>query len=92
MLVSGRERCHTINLAYGKGHSLVSMAEFVGEVLDVEPAITIEPSRLGEVTHYVANIGKARALLGYEPKTALRDGIRKAVQWSVEWWDSHPDD
>ena len=90
MLVSGRERCHTINLAYGKGHSLVSMAEFVGEALDVEPNITIKPSRVGEVTHYVANVGKARALLGYEPKTVLRDGIRQAVQWSTEWWDSHP--
>ena len=66
------------------------MAEFVGEALDVEPNITIKPSRVGEVTHYVANVGKARALLGYEPKTVLRDGIRQAVQWSTEWWDSHP--
>ncbi len=90
MLVSGRESCHTINLAYGKGHSLVSMAEFIGEALDVEPNMTIEPSRVGEVTHYVANVGKAKALLGYEPKTVLRDGIRQAVQWSTEWWDSHP--
>ncbi|MEZ4516751.1 MAG: hypothetical protein R3C44_07895 [Chloroflexota bacterium] len=26
------------------------------------------------MTHYVANIGKARALLGYEPSVSLREG------------------
>ena len=58
-------------------------------VVGVEPRITVEPSRVGEVTHYVANIGKARALLGYDPKQPLEEGIRKAVQWSTEWWRAH---
>ena len=48
-----------------------------------------EPARVGEVTHYVANIGKARALLGYAPKTRLREGIHQAVAWSVKWWEDH---
>lgn len=86
LLVSGKEVNQTINLAYGKGNSLVSMAEFVGETLGIEPDMTIEPPRVGEVTHYVANIGKAHALLGYSPQTSLREGIRKAVAWSMDWW------
>jgi UDP-glucose 4-epimerase len=86
LLVSGKAANQTINLAYGQGNSLVSMAEFVGEALGVKPEITIEPSRVGEVTHYIANIGKARALLGYDPKTSLRDGIFKAVSWSMNSW------
>ena len=73
------------NLAYGRGESLVTMARYVGEVLGVEPAIRVEASKVGEVTHYVANIGKARALLGYDPKTPLREGIARAVVWSREW-------
>ncbi len=76
---------HTINLAYGQGKSLVSMATYVGEALGIEPNMTVEPSRVGEVTHYVANIGKARTLLGYQPQTGLRDGIFKSVAWSREW-------
>jgi UDP-glucuronate 4-epimerase len=48
--------------------------------------MTIRPSQVGEVTHYVANVGKARALLDYNPQTPLREGIRKAVAWSLEWW------
>ncbi len=82
LLVSGKDKNHTINLAYGQGQSLVDMAKYVAETLGVEPDMTVEPSRVGEVTHYVANIGKARTLLGYEPKTPLRDGISKSIDWS----------
>jgi len=82
VLASGSEKNHTINLAYGQGHSLVTMAEFVGETLGIEPKMTVEPSRVGEVTHYVANIGKARAILGYNPQTPLKEGIQRAVEWS----------
>lgn len=88
-LVSGEEANQTINLAYGQGNSLVRMARYVGEALGVEPEMSIEPSRVGEVTHYVANIGKARALLDYEPTTSLREGIHKAVDWCTEWWETH---
>ncbi|MCA9956604.1 MAG: NAD-dependent epimerase/dehydratase family protein, partial [Anaerolineales bacterium] len=85
-LVSGEIENHTINLAFGQGNSLVNMAQYIGEALGIEPDITIEPSRVGEVTHYVANIGKAHALLDYQPTTSLRDGIHKAVAWSTDWW------
>jgi UDP-glucose 4-epimerase len=86
LLVDGRDANHTINLAYGQGNSLITMAEYIGEALGVQPEITIEPSRVGEVTHYVANIGKARALLDYTPKTPLREGLEKAVEWCTAWW------
>jgi UDP-glucose 4-epimerase len=85
LLVSGRDANHTINLAYGQGNSLVTMAELIGEALGIKPKMTVEPARVGEVTHYVANIGKARALLNYDPKTPLKEGIQKAVAWSMEW-------
>lgn len=85
VLVSGKDKNHTINLAYGQGQSLVDMANYVAETLGVEPNMTVEPSRVGEVTHYVANIGKARSLLGYDPTTKLRDGITKAIAWSEEF-------
>ena len=88
-LVSGEIKNHTINLAYGQGNSLVDMAKFIGEELNKELDMTIEPSRVGEVTHYVANIGKAHALLGYTPQTTLRQGIQKSVAWSIDWWKKH---
>ncbi|MCB8942462.1 MAG: NAD-dependent epimerase/dehydratase family protein [Ardenticatenaceae bacterium] len=89
-LVNGEIGNHTINLAFGQGNSLVNMAKFIGEALGIEPDMTIEPARVGEVTHYVANVGKARALLDYDPQTSLRDGIHKGVAWSMDWWAKHP--
>jgi len=85
-LVNGEIANHTINLAYGQGNSLIDMANFIGEALGKSPNMDVEPSRVGEVTHYVANIGKARALLDYLPQTPLREGIRKSVEWSLDWW------
>ena len=86
LLVNGKSANQTINLAFGQGNSLIKMAEYIGEALGIEADMHIEASRIGEVTHYVANIGKAHALLGYKPETSLRDGIHKAVAWSTDWW------
>jgi UDP-glucuronate 4-epimerase len=84
-LTAGLVENQTINLAYGEGNSLVMMAEYIAEALDVPLDMTIEPSRVGEVTHYVADISKAREMLGYVPQIALRDGIHKTVEWSLAW-------
>lgn len=85
VLLKGVDTNHTINLAYGQGHTLVTMAELIAKTLGIEPDMTVEPSRVGEVTHYVANIGKARAVLGYSPTTPLDEGIRHAIEWSKEF-------
>ena len=91
-LLGGALRDQTINLACGEGHSLLDMVRYIGEALDVEPRVCIEPSRTGEVTHYVANIDKARELLGYAPQTSLREGIHKAVAWSQRRAAAAPQD
>jgi UDP-glucose 4-epimerase len=87
LLADGQQANQTINLAYGQGNSLAAMAGFIGEALGVPPKLRFKPARVGEVTHYVANIGKARALLGYTPQTPLREGIHKAVAWATAWWE-----
>jgi nucleoside-diphosphate-sugar epimerase len=82
----------TINLAFGQGNTLVRAAELIAADLGVEPQITIAPSLLGEVTHYVADISKARDLLGWQPHTSLADGIPKSVAWFKEWRAAHPEE
>src|SRR6185437_14033397 len=66
-LHEGRVVNQTINLAYGQGNTLVHCAERIAEELGVQPQMTLAPSLLGEVTHYVADLSKARELLGYDP-------------------------
>jgi len=85
LLATDKEVNQTINLAFGQGNTLTAMANFIGDNVGAKPEIIIKPTRAGEVTHYVANIGKAYAVLGYRPTTSLEDGIAKAVAWSLDW-------
>jgi dTDP-L-rhamnose 4-epimerase len=62
-------------LAKGLGKNIVP--EFVGKY------------REGDIRHCVADITKARNLLGYEPKIALEDGLMALLEWVK---DQKPDD
>ena len=87
-LVAGKAQNETINLAYGKGNTLVKMAKLVADALGKTPDITIAPALVGEVTHYIANISKATSLLGYTPQVSLEEGIPRAVEWQLDWMSS----
>jgi UDP-glucose 4-epimerase len=91
-LGAGRVVNETVNLAYGQGNTLVRVAELIGKELGVEPKMTLAPSLLGEVTRYVADISKARELLGWEPQTPLEEGVPKAVRWFLEHRAAHPEE
>jgi len=91
-LADDHVRNETINLAFGEGNTLFRAAELIADQLDVEPRIDTAPARLGEVTHYVADIRKANDLLGWQPQTSLDDGIPKAVAWFREHRAAHPDE
>ena len=83
-LVSGRTTRQTINLAYGQGATLQDLVNLISLALQKEPNVRYEPSRAGEVTRYVADIGKARSLLGYDPQTPLTAGVPQSIRWQRE--------
>jgi UDP-glucuronate 4-epimerase len=91
-LAGGTVANETINLAYGQGNTLIRAAELIAAEIGVEPQINHAASLLGEVTHYVADIRKARELLDWQPATPLDQGIPKGVAWFREWRDEHPFD
>jgi UDP-glucose 4-epimerase len=91
-LAAGRVVNQTINLAFGQGNTLVHCAELIAGALDTTPKMTLAPSLLGEVTHYVADLSKARSLLGYDPKVPLEEGIQHAVAWFLEHRGVHPEE
>lgn len=74
----------TFNLAYGRGNSLLKLVEHLGRTLNVCPQVRIGSSLPGEIGRYVADIGKARALLDFAPQTDLGEGVRRAVAWARE--------
>ena len=63
----------------------------LARLLGVTPEITRARSLVGEVTHYVADISKARDLLDWRPTTPLEAGIPLGVGWFRAWRAAHPE-
>jgi len=74
-------RGNTVNIAYGEGISLVSVAQRIRELLKANNEIVIEESRPGEVWRFEADLLKAKTLLDYQPKVGIEDGLKRTVDW-----------
>ena len=81
----------TLNIAYGKGLDLVSVAQGIRKLLKAKNEIVIEESRPGEVWRFEGNITKAKELLGYEPETGIEDGLKKTVAWYKDFYSTDKD-
>ncbi|MEM8638274.1 MAG: NAD-dependent epimerase/dehydratase family protein [Cyanobacteria bacterium P01_G01_bin.54] len=46
--------------------------------------VKYEPAREGDIIHSVANIERAKKLLGYHPKTDLRTGLSETLDWFIQ--------
>jgi len=71
----------TLNIAYGDDVALVAVAERLKQLLGASSKIDILDNRPGEVWKFKADISKARKLLGYHPKVAWEEGLKKTVAW-----------
>lgn len=67
------------NIAFGKRVTINALVEKINAILGthVDP-IYAEP-RSGDVKHSLANIGKARQFLGYEPEIDFEEGLRRTI-------------
>jgi UDP-glucose 4-epimerase len=83
-LAAGKVSGETINLAYGQGHTLYDLVSLIELATGKQAEATYMPSQAGEVTRYVADISKARKLLGYAPQMPLSRGIAQYVRWCRE--------
>lgn len=71
-----------INVGTGVATSIRTVSRLLanGLNLDLEPEI-VAKYREGDIRHCVADISKAKSLLGYEPKVTLKRGIPELLSW-----------
>lgn len=69
-----------INIAGGRRISLNELLAALQSITDSKVAPIHGPERVGDVRHSLADLGRARTLLGFEPQIALVDGLRHTVQ------------
>ena len=73
-----------LNLGNSSPVSLKEMIKTIGKAVGVEPKINQLPMQPGDVERTYADVSKAKALIGYEPKTSFEQGIQNFVNWYKE--------
>lgn len=72
----------TLNIGTGVATTVNQMAKLLADGLGkpISGEVTGQ-YREGDIRHCVADISKAKKLLGYAPKVALQDGLRELLAW-----------
>ncbi|MBI5368736.1 MAG: SDR family oxidoreductase [Planctomycetes bacterium] len=74
------------NIACGRSISLNALIAALNEILGTALRPEYAPPRVGDIKHSLADIGRARADLGYSPQFDLEAGLCR----TVEWFRKHP--
>lgn len=69
------------NVACGERISLIELVDAIGRVLGTKIDPVFGPPRPGDIQHSLADIEKARRLIGYEPKVSLDEGLNRVIDW-----------
>lgn len=76
-----------INFGSGREETIVNLAntliDLSGKKGVIKP-VHVEP-RIGEVKRLIADITRAKSLLGWEPECKLKEGLAKFVQWYKDY-------
>jgi len=87
-LLSAVERCdryRIYNLGNNRPISLTEMVHALETAIGQPAILDRQPMQPGDVEITCADISRASAELGYQPKTTLPEGIKKFVQWFREF-------
>jgi UDP-glucose 4-epimerase len=76
--VSGR----VYNVGTGKSVTLLELIAELNAILGTSAVPIHGPARAGDIRHSRAKIDRIRAELGYEPKVAFAEGLRRTLEWS----------
>jgi UDP-glucuronate 4-epimerase len=74
-------RFEIFNLGGSQTTALIDLVHGIAGELGVEPRLELLPEQPGDVPITFADVTKARARLGYEPKVPLREGLARYVAW-----------
>ncbi len=70
-----------INIANGQRVTLNQLLQEVKELTGKDIEAEYQDPRAGDVLHSLADITRARELLGFEPRVGLREGLQSTMDW-----------
>lgn len=73
--------CEIFNLGNHQPEELITMIELIEEFLGKKAQKNFLPMQPGDVEETYADISKSQTMLNFVPKTSLRDGLSRFVEW-----------
>ncbi len=80
------------NVAFGSQTSLNELVTYISSFLEINGRkytgnIIHRDFRTGDVRHSLADISKAKKMLGYEPHYDIKSGLEKTMPWYIQFMD-----
>ena len=79
-----------VNIATGRRVTLRALLAVMARALGAPAEARHEPARAGDVRHSLADVTRARRLLGYRPRWGLDEGLEKTMAWYRESYRPTP--
>jgi UDP-glucose 4-epimerase len=67
------------NIGCGERITLNRLVSLLEKQMGVKAQVTFAPPKAGDVRHSLADIERAKAILGYEPKVMVEEGLRRTI-------------
>jgi len=81
MLLDGISQHEVINIAYGERTTLNQLWQSIAAYTNNHKAPVYREERRGDVKHSLADISKAKQLIGYEPEISIDKGLQLSISW-----------
>lgn len=72
------------NIACGKRYNLLELVAAINRILGTDIAPIHAAPRVGDVRHSLADIARAKEMLGYQIKLEFEEGLRRLIGWFRE--------
>ncbi|MFH1478618.1 MAG: SDR family oxidoreductase [Candidatus Omnitrophota bacterium] len=74
-------RCEVLNIACGNSNSVLDIIKILNKLMgkDIKPKFT--PTRPGDVKDTLADITKAKKLIGFDPKVGFEEGLKRTIEY-----------
>jgi UDP-glucose 4-epimerase len=69
------------NIGSGTSTSIKELADLIIELANSKSKIMYEKQREGDIIHSLADITKAKEVLGFKPSYDIRAGLKETIEW-----------
>jgi len=74
-------KCEVFNIACAKAYSVLDIVKYVNKILGKNILPKFGPIRAGDALHTLADISRAKKLIGFKPEIGFEEGLKKTIEY-----------